>query len=166
MAVDPELFKAGMRRHAAGVTLVTTRFEGVAQGLTATAVCSVSALPPKLLCCINRASNTFEAILGAGIFAVNLLRFDDWQLADRFGGGVSEHGEGRFALGDWGRLGTGAPILMSAPVVFDCRVEQIYDGGSHGIILGSVEEVALHGVEDPLIYLDGGYDKIALPHAD
>ncbi|MBV8805987.1 MAG: flavin reductase, partial [Sinobacteraceae bacterium] len=52
LRVDPLQFKAGMRRLAAAVCLITsTTSAGEKVGLTATAVCSVSAEPPTLLCC-------------------------------------------------------------------------------------------------------------------
>jgi flavin reductase (DIM6/NTAB) family NADH-FMN oxidoreductase RutF len=154
MAIEPELFKTGMRRLAAGVTIITTFHEGERRGLTATAVCSVSMAPPTLLCCVNRQGSAHDSILASGLFAVNVLTADDHALAERFGG--SELGEARFSEGAWGVLETGAPILKSAFVGFDCRVVQAFDGASHTIFLG---EVVAQSVADgePLCYLGGAY---------
>ena len=65
MTVTPQSFIQGMRQLALGVTLITTAHEGRWAGLTATAVCSVSAEPPQLLACINRQAETHRLIAGA-----------------------------------------------------------------------------------------------------
>ena len=44
--VDASRYRDAMRRVPAAVTIVTARFEEEANGLTATAVCSVTADPP------------------------------------------------------------------------------------------------------------------------
>ena len=53
MSIDAAAFKKGMRHLAASVTLITTRYGDLRGGLTATAVCSVSAEPPQILVCVN-----------------------------------------------------------------------------------------------------------------
>jgi len=154
MAIEPELFKQGMRRLTAGVTIITTRFEGERRGLTATAVCSVSTAPPTLLCCVNRQGWAHDAIVGSGLFAINVLAAEDHALAERFGG--AEAGEARFGTGEWDVLDTGAPILKSALVGFDCRLVQTFDGATHSIFLGEVVAQSV-GTGEPLCYLGGTY---------
>ena len=154
MAIEPELYKTGMRRLAAGVTIITTLADGQRRGLTATAVCSVSATPPTLLCCVNRQGSAHDAIVSSGLFAINVLTADDHALAERFSG--AEIGEARFSTGDWDVLQTGAPILKSALVGFDCRVIQTFDGSTHSIFLGEVVAQRI-GVGEPLCYLGGSY---------
>jgi flavin reductase (NADH)/flavin reductase len=161
MAVDPESYKAGMRCLAAGVCIVTTRSpNGKRNGLTATAVCSVSLAPPTLLCCVNRQSGSYNAIHEAGVFAVNVLSVDDRSLAERFAGLVA--GEERFAEGSWGILATGAPILESALVSFDCRISQAVELPTHGILFGEIEMVELRtAAAGPLLYAHGDYGDFA-----
>ena len=60
MTVDPAAFKKGMRHLAASVTLITTRHRDRRGGLTATAVCSVSAEPPQLLICVNKSASAHD----------------------------------------------------------------------------------------------------------
>jgi flavin reductase (DIM6/NTAB) family NADH-FMN oxidoreductase RutF len=48
MSIDATAFKKGMRHLAASVTMITTRQRELRGGLTATAVCSVSAEPPQI----------------------------------------------------------------------------------------------------------------------
>jgi flavin reductase (NADH)/flavin reductase len=155
--VHPDAFRSGMRRLAASVCLITTLNEdGSRNGLTATAVCSTTAAPPTLLCCLNRSSNSFAAIEKAGMFAVNVLSTDDRETADRFASSMS--GDDKFSLGDWKALGTGAPVLASAIAAFDCKLANVVAVGTHGILLGEVQALELnpHRVK-PLMYVDGAY---------
>ncbi len=86
MTVTPQGFIQGMRQLAAGVTLITSAHGGRRSGLTATAVCSVSAEPPQLLVCINQRAETYVTVQRSGAFAVNLLASDQHRLAEIFAG--------------------------------------------------------------------------------
>ncbi len=150
-----------MRRLAASVCLITTLNEDRSRnGLTATAVCSMTADPPTLLCCLKLTSNSYQAIEKAKMFAVNVLSTDDRAIADRFSSTLP--GAEKFDLGDWKTLVTGAPVLSSAITTFDCRLTQIVEVSTHAILIGEVEEVALHpdGAK-PLLYVDGAYGAFA-----
>jgi flavin reductase len=160
MAVEPQIFKAGMRRLASGVSLVTTIGEDeVRRGLTATAVCSVSLVPPTLLCCVNRASSAHDTIRDSGILAINVLAASEYTLADRFGG--TESPESRFDHGRWTTLVTGAPILETALASFDCRVTEAFDSGSHSVFLAEVVATRIEGSGEPLVYLAGDYGSFS-----
>ena len=56
-----------------GVTIVTTSIGEQRNGLTATAVCSLSAEPPMLLACVNREAGAHDPTLQSRVFCVNLL---------------------------------------------------------------------------------------------
>ena len=73
MSIDAAAFKKGMRHLAASVTLITTRHRDLRGGLTATAVCSVSAEPPQILVCVNKTASAHDPIGEAGFFCVNIL---------------------------------------------------------------------------------------------
>ena len=161
MAMDLDTFKLGMRRLAAGVCLITTICaDGSRRGMTATAVCSVSASPPTLLCCINRSNSTYDAIRSSGIFAVNILSLEDRPLADLFARPVPP--EEKFASGLWQRQDNGAPLLDSALAAFDCRVSQDVAIGTHGILFGEIQAVQVRTTEaKPLLYVHGAYGAFA-----
>lgn len=162
MPIDSERFKAGMRHLAGHVCLVTTaNAAGERNGLTATAVCSVSAEPPLLLCCVNREAQSHDAIHRNGVFAINVLAVADRALAERFAGPIG--GDARFDVGDWQCLETGAPVLGSALVSFDCRLYHAVDAGTHGIFFGEIQALRLR--EDPaapLLYAHGNYGAFGL----
>jgi flavin reductase (DIM6/NTAB) family NADH-FMN oxidoreductase RutF len=154
-------YVAGMRRLAAGVSIVAARCDGVPAGLTATAVCSLTAEPPRLLACIHREADTHAAIVGSGLFTINLLTETHLALADRFGGREDVFGPARFALGSWRDGVTGMPVLADAAAVFECRVVDAIAAGTHEIFIGEVEAVALGTDAAPLLYWDRGYGRLA-----
>jgi flavin reductase (DIM6/NTAB) family NADH-FMN oxidoreductase RutF len=163
--VNVEQFRLGMRTLAAAVNIVTTAHSGHRYGMTATAVCSVSADPPALLACLNRATSTHGAVLKAGVFCVNVLRAEDSELSTVFAGAQS--GESRFRSREWVRLPTGAPALADALASFDCRVTKAIEHGTHTVFLGQVEHILLGRKGKPLLYVGGQYAKLAsLAHGE
>jgi hypothetical protein len=67
MSIDAAAFKKGMRHLAASVTLITTKVHRDQRGgLTATAVCSVSAEPPQILVCVNKSASSAHDPIGEG----------------------------------------------------------------------------------------------------
>jgi flavin reductase (NADH)/flavin reductase len=161
MAIDPDSFRIGMRRLAGHVCLITTANTiGERAGLTATAVCSVSAEPPTVLICVNRQNSSHAAIRNSGVFAVNVLAVEDQALANRFASLIV--GEERFREGMWTNLETGSPVLESALVCLDCRIAQAVDVGTHGILFGIIEAMRVRQTEaKPLLYVHGSYGGFA-----
>ena len=161
MTIDSTEFKAAMRNFAGHVCLITTTSrDGQRAGLTATAVCSVSAEPPTLLVCVNRGNASYEAIIGAGVFAVNVLALGDRPLADRFSTRLP--GGEKFSAGSWTQLISAAPVLESALVGFDCKVAQWVVQGTHAILFGEIQAIRVDATNPtPLLYSDGSYGGFA-----
>lgn len=155
--IDGALFKRGMRRLAAGVSIVTTLDEDVPHGLVVTSVSSVCAEPePTLLVCVNRNSSIHDVIHRRKIFCANVLNADDVDLAQRFS--VPDFRASRFEHGSWVSLVTGAPALARALASFDCEVTHVVPVHSHSIFVGAVRDLKLWQSEiDALLYLDGQY---------
>ncbi len=57
-SISADQFKSVMRRFAASVNVITSVDGTVMNGMTATAVCSVSADPPSLLVIVNRSNRS------------------------------------------------------------------------------------------------------------
>jgi flavin reductase (DIM6/NTAB) family NADH-FMN oxidoreductase RutF len=143
MPLDPSEFTRAMRHLPAGVTLITTGRTGRRGGLTATAAMSLTAEPPQLVVAVNHAAGAFPLILQNKTFAVNVLTNADHALADKFAGRDGTQGEARFSLGEWFELATGAPVLRSAKVSFDCRLVQEFPISTHSLLVGAVEAVGI-----------------------
>ncbi|MFK8250630.1 flavin reductase family protein [Ancylobacter terrae] len=161
LEVDAGAFRTAMRELAAGVTVVTASGADGPRGLTATAVCSVSADPPTLLVCVNRATEGHAAIRAAGFFCVNVMAHEHRGLAEHFAGRSGLHGAERFAHGAWGRLVTGAPVLEDALVAFDCRVVETLERGTHTVFLGAVVATRAAAPERPALVWRGGAFHLA-----
>lgn len=155
-----DLFRQGMRRLAGACTIITSRDaqqgRGGWVGMTATAVTSVTAEPPRLLVCINRSTFAHGVIARSRVLGVNVLGGDALDQAKCFAGGVPP--EERFARGDWQTTCAGAPLLGSALVGFDCRVGESIAASTHDIFICDVVDVHLREQGcDPLIYFDGAF---------
>lgn len=148
--VDRESFRRVMGHFASGVTIITTRHAGIDYGLTASAVSSLSLDPPMLLICINRAANTRDAIEASGIFAVNILRENQSEVARHFA--TSRPDKFVDLSVSYGALGV--PLLNDMLATIECRVVEIVSGGTHSVFLAEVETAqAAEGM--PLTYFRG-----------
>ena len=156
--VSPAQYRAAMGLVPAAVTIITARHGALRNGLTATAVTSVSAEPPQLLVCVNRQASAEPLIDGAGRFAVNILTPAHEDAARRFAQSKLS-AEERFA-GSWIDLPSGVPALADALAVFDCRVVQQSRLGTHSLFIGEVLEIAT-GAGEPLLYHAGRYRTLA-----
>ena len=145
------LFKEAMGAFAAGVAIIASGRGAERRGLTATAVCSVSAEPPRLLVCVNKSAEACPVIHRTQSFSVNLLAERESDPAQRFAARDGSKGEIRFADRDWSPLASGAPVLADALASVDCAVEREVDAGTHTIFIGSVLAVRCPGGE-PLVY--------------
>ena len=152
-------FKEGMRQLAAGVTIVTTAVGGRRNGLTATAVCSLSAAPPMLLACVNREAGAHDPTLQSRVFCVNVLAEKHLDLAAQFASS-SRLGE-RFTTGNWGTLATGAPVLIDALASFDCLLGQTLKAETHTVLVGRVQAVRSDAAQEPLLYSRGTFGTLA-----
>lgn len=148
--IDQERFRSVMSRFASGVSIITTRNAGVDYGLTASAVTSLSLDPPMLLICLNKASNTRDAIAEAQAFTVNILREDQSELARRFA--TSQPGKFEGQSISYGELGV--PLLDNMLATMECSVVEIVSGGTHSIFLAEVQ-TAQATAEMPLAYFRG-----------
>jgi flavin reductase (DIM6/NTAB) family NADH-FMN oxidoreductase RutF len=158
MSIDAVAFKKGMRHLAASVTLITTCEGKLRGGLTATAVCSVSADPPQILVCVNKTASAHDTIGTAGFFCVNILAPEHRKIAERFAGMDGVEGDARFGdMGEWSTLTTGAPVLKGCPVSFDCKLVTEVSAGTHTIYIGQIVDIALDAVALPLVYADGNF---------
>jgi len=154
-------YRAAISRFLTGVTLVTARHEGLAQGITASAVASVTLEPPTLLICLNRQSATCHAVSGAGRFCVHILADDQLELARHFASRIPDKFANLVELG----LGSthdsplGNPIVDGALAYLECRAVTQTDVGTHRVFFGEVVSVdAREG--SPLAYFRGQFASL------
>lgn len=161
--VSAEAHRGGMRHFAAGVSIITARNADARAGLTATAVCSVTADPPRLVVFVNKNVVASDLILRSGALCVNMLAGDQEEIARVFAGMNKEiHGEARFNYGTWIESVTGAPVLDGALTSFDCRVIKVFDESTHHAFLCEVLDTRERGDGESLIYLNGAFRGIPI----
>src|ERR671934_1301828 len=99
-AIDIRMqFLDGMSRAAFCVNVVTTDGPAGRAGVTISAMSSVSAdgTSPTVLVCIHHQSRTAAAILENRTFCINVLRDDQSDIADCFGGRINGADGDKFA---------------------------------------------------------------------
>jgi flavin reductase len=159
-SIEPAAFREAMSRLGAAVHVVTTAGLAGKTGFTATAVCSVSDKPAMLLVCLNRRSSSAPLLAQNGVFCVNTLGAGEEKLADLFAGRSGAQLAERFSLGEWTTLKTGAPVLASAIVAFDCRTIETKAMASHNVVFGAVEAVRVGRGGQVLVYHERAYKPV------
>jgi len=148
---DPAEYIAAMSLQASSVSIITTMTEDERFGLTATAVTSVTAEPPRLLVCVNKSGITHQKIIEAGRFCVNIVSDEQDGIAKAFAG-MGDTSIDRFNHGAWGVLKTGSPVLKEAVASFDCMLCDVSDQSTHSVLFGDVHAVSCHGRAEALLY--------------
>lgn len=156
MAVDQAEFRRAMGHFAAGVTVVTSNFEGTKGGITVTAFTSLSLDPPLVLICIDKRARMHDRLPADGYFAVNMLADDQEVVSREFASGKGDP----FEEIAYHEGVTGTPILARAISVVECKIVNRLPGGDHTIIVGEVEATHIREGK-PLLYFRGGYNQLA-----
>jgi flavin reductase (DIM6/NTAB) family NADH-FMN oxidoreductase RutF/DNA-binding GntR family transcriptional regulator len=152
--VDQTVYRDAIGRFASGVTVITTATGDRDFGTTASAVSSLSMEPPMLLICLNRTSETGEAIAGSGVFGVNILSERQTDLAYAFAQKAPDKFKGMAIH----RNDTGVPLIPDALAHIECRVAETATGGTHTVFMGEVIAATARD-EAPLTYYRGRFGR-------
>jgi flavin reductase (DIM6/NTAB) family NADH-FMN oxidoreductase RutF len=109
-------------------------------------------IPPLVLACIDKRSETYTHFGSSRVFAANFLSQGQQHISQRF----AVSGGDKFADVEWRTGVVGAPILAGTIGHVECRIRHDYDGGDHTIYVGEVESAETDSGE-PLIYFRGAY---------
>lgn len=156
MSVDPDEFRSVLGRFASGVAVLTARSSGgLDHGMTVSAFCSLSLVPPLVLACIDRSADMHDVLRDATHFGISILEEGQEALSRRF----AELPSNRFDGVGYSRGETGAILLDDALAHLECRRIDRHDAGDHTIYIGEVERAeAMPG--RPLLYYRGGYAQL------
>ncbi|MFM9905934.1 MAG: flavin reductase family protein [Pyrinomonadaceae bacterium] len=156
MPVSEADFRTALSRFPSGVTVVTTKDAvGRPHGITVSAFCSVSLVPPMVLICVEKATASHDAFGESRAFVVNYLRESQQYLSEQF----AAPAEDKFEAVVFGTGIDGIPVLKDALASIECRLKHAYDGGDHTIFVGEVETMAIQN-GPPLIYFQGEYNAL------
>ena len=155
--VDPATYRATLRRHPAGVAIVTLTSASGPVGFTATSFASLSLSPPLISFNITDTSSSMAGLRAAKSVLVHLLTEQQRDLAHTF----SKSAEMRFAdTTQWSSLASGEPLLRNTTHWLRAAVHQLIPAGDSTLVVGLVTQT--HSEESaepspPLIYHDGIY---------
>jgi flavin reductase (DIM6/NTAB) family NADH-FMN oxidoreductase RutF len=152
--------RAALGAFATGVTVITSRGDEHAYGMTANSFTSVSLDPPLVLVCVISGTRGAETIEANRSFAINILGAHQEPVSRYFAWRERPHGERAFEEVTHSVAATGCPILEGAAAYFDCRLAATHEAGDHVIFIGEVLAMGLDDGVEPLVYHGGGYCKV------
>ncbi len=160
--VSPEDFKAALGSWAAGVTVVTTRLDGMVYGLTVSSFSSLSMDPRLILVCLADTNRMPKMISESKCFGVSILAEGQDEIATWF----SKSGREPLAAFpaeiptiEWE---TGSPLIAGALGHIDCELDAALPGGDHTIVVGRVLGAGADAAKKPLLYYRRGYRGLVL----
>jgi flavin reductase (DIM6/NTAB) family NADH-FMN oxidoreductase RutF len=153
-------FRATVGAFATGVTVVTTRGDEHAYGMTANAFTSVSLDPPLVLVCVMAHSEGSNHIEQNGCFAVNVLHAEQEPLSRYFASRDRPRGRDAFKEVAHRTAASGSPILDGAIAYMDCRLHHAHEAGDHQIFIGEVLDLGHDPDGLPLLFHGGKYKLV------
>jgi DNA-binding GntR family transcriptional regulator len=108
-----------------------------------------------LLICLNKTSETRQAVIEAGAFAVNVLSEGQVHLAAQF----ARKGADKFAGVDVSEGQVGVPVLGGSLATMECRTVETVTGGTHTVFLAEVVAAGAEELE-PLTYFRGKFGRL------
>jgi flavin reductase (DIM6/NTAB) family NADH-FMN oxidoreductase RutF len=157
---DPETLRRAMRQWVAGVTVVSSTYNGELHGMTVSSFTSISASPPMILISLERGSRTYAIVSQSGVFGVTLLSSDQEALSDRFAGRTGLESD-RFSGLETFSLVSGSPLIPGGLAYFDCRVVNAFEAGTSTVFLAEVMAASSADDGQPLVYTDRTYRRLA-----
>ncbi|MEC3998707.1 flavin reductase family protein [Actinacidiphila sp. DG2A-62] len=145
-----ELLKQTLRRHAAGVTVLTV--PGPA-GFTATSFTSVSLEPALVSFYLSATASAAAAVRVAPVFAAHVLGEHQQALAERF----ARSGVDRFAGTAWTPGADGVPLLDGVPAWLTARPVLRQEVGDHLLVVGEVVDAGGADPRPPLLHHGGAF---------
>jgi len=154
--IDAKTFWKAIGCRAIGVAIVTARGTDGPAGFLALSATHLSASPPMMMVSIGLTTSALAAVRQGNHFAINYVSKGSDALVKEFGGGGSLKGADRFLPGAWSALKSGAPTLVDAVGVIDCRLDEMIERHGAAIALGRVIAYSA-STRDPMISFRGGY---------
>jgi flavin reductase (DIM6/NTAB) family NADH-FMN oxidoreductase RutF len=156
--VSGEELRDAMRRHAAGVCVVTAVVDGLRYGATVGSLVSLSLEPALVGVSIGLQSSFHEPLRHAGRFGVSLLAGDQARLAQHFGRsgvppvalwvGVELHAE------------EPEPLLAGALAWLSCVTRGEHRAGDHTVFVAEAVTLELGRDDRSLVYVRHGYEAV------
>ncbi|MGH2631934.1 MAG: flavin reductase family protein [Tepidiformaceae bacterium] len=162
-SVHPDDFRGALGSWAAGVTVVTTKHEGLVYGITVSSFSSLSMEPTLIIVCLQNSNHLARLVTESQKFAVSILADGQQAVSNYF----SKSGRDPVPAFDpeietieWH---TGAPIIANSLAHLDCELQEAISGGDHTIAVGRVLGAAYRPEALPLLYFRRSYRTLTEP---
>ncbi|MEW5619860.1 flavin reductase [Pseudomonas putida] len=153
-------FRQALSLLSAAVNVITTDGPHGRLGLTASAVCSVTDMPPTVLVCINRNSSIHAAVVANRALCVNILPGHLEGMARHFAGMTDVPPDERFADDAWSDGMTGLPVLGDALASLEGQVVDIKEVGSHSVLFVEIAHIHLGSEGESLTYFGRNFHRL------
>lgn len=163
MSNEQDNFRLAMRQWASGVSVVSTKHDGVFHGMTVSSFSSVSIDPQLVTISLMKNSRTHDYVMSTKIFGITVLSETQQEISKIFAGQIPET-ENRFENLETWTLVTGSPFLKGGLAFLDCRLTDIYDFGSNSLFIGEVVAAKVGSGGRPLLYFDQQYHMLQDQH--
>jgi len=154
--MDPEQKRKSLRNITYGVYVLTVKSEEEYAAATVTWVSQSSLDPPQIMLGLRKGSKTASLVLKTNQFVLNILGDSQKQIGAAFLKHASVDGNSingyQFKLAE-----TCAPILMDAPSYLECKVDELFKGSDHDIVIARVVNAGVQSDESPLILRSTGW---------
>ena len=154
MPIESDEFRDALGKFTTGICLITRRQkedDTAPTGIVVNSFTSVSLNPPRVLWCLDKNSNRFEAFMESDSFGVNILAADQQDLSDSFAEGTRSDFDD-IESESWD---TGSALLPASMVNMECAVVERVECGDHFIIVGEVSRIRINDSDAPLVYHAG-----------
>jgi 3-hydroxy-9,10-secoandrosta-1,3,5(10)-triene-9,17-dione monooxygenase reductase component len=153
--------RSALGRFATGVTLATcSDAHGAPVGLTVNSFGALSMSPPLVQWSLRAESPSLAAFQAAEHFVINVLTDAQVELSRRFANAAAA--AKRFEVGRWHPSRHGAPVLVGALAVFECRRQRAERHGDHVLFVGEVLHHSAHSGA-PLLFHASRYRRMGDP---
>jgi len=148
--IDQAQYRQVMGHFPTGVVVVAS------PGPVGTAIGSFQSLsiePALVLFSITKTSSSWPKIRETGVFCVSVLAEDQEHVSRAF----AQSGADKFAGLGYKPMATGSPRMDDCVAWIDCDITDVFDGGDHDIVVGSIRDLAVEREVKPLLFFRGGY---------
>jgi flavin reductase (DIM6/NTAB) family NADH-FMN oxidoreductase RutF len=150
---DQRRFRDALGTFATGVTIVSTRLDDLAHGMTANGFMSVSLEPALVVVSIASGARMHDILLRAGRYGVSVLSREQEAVSRHFAG--RPQGEGQIQLVE----SSGVPLVEGAITHVVASVVDAHPAGDHTLFIGEVLDFE-HRAGEPLIFHSGAYRRL------
>lgn len=140
-----------LRKIQSGLFIVTTKSGDRINGLTVAWLSRASIEPPMVSVSIGITRYTHELIKESGVFAVNILKEGQTDIAKHFGFHSGKN-INKFEKISYEVSSTGSPILKDVAGYLDCKVVRSCIAGDHTIFIGEVIAGGTTPDSNPMLY--------------